>query len=95
MSYVIYYGKKSAAETDQKKPDLFGITKGVLLVSLILIASMLVFGRQSVMDFFIPGDPAVTKVAWHTMVSELEQGEGFSEAVTAFCQTLIEHEKIS
>lgn len=59
-----------------------------LLTGAITIKSV---GLKWVQEILIPGDPAVTAAALEEMVSDLRQGTSFVDAVTAFCQEIINH----
>ena len=40
-------------------------------------------------NWLLPGDPAVTEAAIKEMIEKLSAGEGFGDAVTAFCKEII------
>ena len=43
-------------------------------------------------DWFIPGDPAVTKDAGAAFIRELNDGESIREAIYTFCKVIISSE---
>ena len=64
------------------------ITAAVILLALSLLS------KAGFFDFLIPGDKAVTKQAFATMVQEVEEGEGVKSAITAFCQGVLDGAQI-
>lgn len=91
MGYIIQY-QKSTDSIYHHTQDSSLFAKLILVASLVMIISILFFGRQKVAAFFIPGEPDMTKAAWNGMIDELENGTAVGEAVITFCQTLIENE---
>jgi len=45
--------------------------------------------RMGVRDAVLPGDEAVTAAALQELVADLQAGEDYSQAVTAFCDYII------
>ena len=46
-------------------------------------------GRAGVLDFLIPGDEAITRKAFQTMIEDVKEGERVSDAVTTFCEEIL------
>ena len=93
MSYQIQY--KSVGQkkyTKHKLPFRLSRKRTVLLLAVTaLIFISLCFSR--VRYLFIPGDPEVTEQAISNMVEALRSGESVGDAVTAFCQEIINNGK--
>lgn len=91
MGYRIAY-ENIGKRRDKKKrnwPSVIAVTcVGMLLTGAITIKSV---GLKWVQEVLIPGDPAVTAAALEEMVAELRQGTSLTEAVTSFCQEIINH----
>lgn len=47
--------------------------------------------RTAIWHWFLPGDGAVTAQALGELVTDLQTGESFGEAVTVFCREIIQH----
>ncbi len=93
MGYSILYepelNKKLKIPNQNRK---FLLTVGTLAVCVIFVILCLLTPVRTVLrDFLIPGDPDVTQSAFSQMVSDIREGESFSDAVTVFCQEILEH----
>lgn len=90
MSYHIQYGKTTKKERialmrNSSKPAVIkGTVIGCVLLAVVLL------GRTGCLDFLIPGDKAVTKQAFHTMLEDVQEGEDIKTAITAFCVEILE-----
>ena len=91
MGYRIAY-ENIGNKLDKKKrswPSVIAVLcVGMLLTGAIAIKSV---GLKWVQEVLIPGDPAVTAAALEGMVADLRQGRSLVDAVTAFCQEIINH----
>lgn len=93
MGYAILYepelNKKLKIPNQNQKKILriCALAACALLVILCLQAPV----RTVIRDFLIPGDPDVTQSAFAQMVTDIRAGEPFSDAVTVFCQEILEH----
>lgn len=83
MGYRIVYGRKERKRISPKK---IGAIFAVMIVVAIL---MLPSSRAVVAEILLPGDPEVTASALQTLVSDLGEGQGIGDAVTAFCHEII------
>ncbi len=45
-------------------------------------------------EWIIPGDAEVTEAALSTLVEDLKQGDSLDDAITAFCQEILDHADI-
>lgn len=62
------------------------------LIILVLVAAALTikfYGLNWVKEVLLPGDPKVTETALHNMTEGLQNGESILEAVTTFCQEIV------
>lgn len=86
MGYQINYDTikiKHEKKKNKKLPALFACTLG-LIVGLHLSGA-----AEQICTAVLPGDPYVTKHAITELVESLGEGESFSDAFTAFCQTIV------
>ena len=91
MGYRIDYGSGQA-----KRQKLTAFPKktaakasGIVAAVLLLVVLFSLCGGQ-IVDFLLPGDPAVTEAALEEMVTDLGEGEGFRDAFAAFCQKIVD-----
>ena len=93
MSYRIAY--KSFGEEKRKpvsKKRKSAIAAGILVAVLVAGAiSVKQTGLKWVQTFLLPGDPTVTAAALEAFAQDLKDGESIRDAVTAFCQEIMEH----
>ncbi len=70
--------------------------KWVVMIGMVLIVAAFLLGWQngSIRELFLPGDPEVTAAAFQELVHDLRSGDGFREAVTAFCVEVMENAQI-
>ncbi len=92
MSYQIQYdphlSKKYPRRYRQKRKSRF---LRLTVILLILFLAVGIIGREGLPQFLLPGDAAVTSGALDTMIRDLQNGEQFEEAITAFCVEIIRH----
>lgn len=90
MGYKIDYGTCGGAKLPlkkrrfRKKWAMIGIFAGLLALSMLHSKA-----RLGIRDAVLPGDEAVTAAALQELVADLQAGEDFSGAVTAFCDYII------
>ena len=92
MGYKIEYGCHGRSRFC--KPIRKPIPKWCVAAGCVcLVVASIAFGWQSeqVRDLLIPGDPEVTAAAFALFIEELRSGEGFREAVTAFCTEVLKN----
>ena len=93
MSYRIIYGETTPMKYRKPRGQNYPRT----LTALCLILFALAVGRywprgqQLLREFLLPGTPTVTEQAFSELVSDLTQGIRLEEAMTAFCQQIIDH----
>lgn len=92
MAYKIEYGPGGMEKRPVKPPKrrLTGVTAGAFCLFLLLTLLFWPKGRTALRDIVLPGDPEVTAEALRDLTSDLREGEGLSDAVTAFCHQIIE-----
>lgn len=90
MAYIVRYGGQVPV-THRKKNRVRG--KWLAAVGILATAAAVeIFWPEGVEAFrslLIPGQDAVTMGAFLDLVSGLQEGEGFSECMTAFCREVI------
>lgn len=90
MGYRIDYGTHGGGKFPlkprriRKKWVVTGIFVGLFALSMLHSEV-----RMGVRDAVLPGDEAVTAAALQELVSDLQAGEDYSQAVTAFCESVI------
>lgn len=97
MGYHIQYGEtieKVILETPSVKKS-----SKLKLVIILLCVSVLCFAvhqkKDIVTRYILPGDAEVTAAALDALVENLKEGDGFGDAVTAFCREIIDHADVS
>lgn len=96
MGYRIQYGQTMTKTPIADKKILRKPKKLRLLipVCIIFLIALMWIKKDTLRDFLIPGDEAVTEAAVADFVKDLRTGENFSDAITAFCQEIIENANI-
>ena len=90
MGYRITYGQdviKSKLPPDRKKL----VFRRIILAALACVAVALALSSATIRHYLLPGDPVVTERALQELVSDLRSGEKVSDAVTAFCQEILDN----
>ena len=94
MSYQIIYDPKDIPKSKRRKIRINKkLTLGifaVLLTGILKISSW----DDAFWNYLIPGDAGVTKSAFQNLTDSLENGNTFSDAITAFCDTVIQGAKL-
>ncbi len=92
MAYSIQYGAGEIRK-EEIKPAGFPYSRQLLTGAAIFLLLMGIFsfiGVDNIKTFLLPGDPAVTEAAFVGMVEDIRAGERLSDAVTAFCQEIMD-----
>lgn len=92
MGYRIVYGPQI------KKPIVRTGSNGrlrTMIAAAFLVFSLVVRltwpdGTEVLQSILLPGDLTVTEQAFSVMISDLRDGEPITDAVTVFCQTVID-----
>lgn len=64
------------------------IPSWILAVACIALAATIF--HNELKNFLIPGDPQITSAAFSSLTEDLQAGESFKNAVTAFCREIID-----
>ena len=91
MAYQIRYTDASMVKQDKivRKPN---VKLAIFACFALLLVSLLQI--KSVQNFFIPGDPEVTKAAFTSFTQELRAGKRLGDAITTFCRQVIESDTL-
>lgn len=92
MGYVIEY----SPQDKRKYPITGNKRKGKryvrwFLILVVLVCSLIPGIRTRAVNLLIPGDDEVTKAAFQIMTEQLRAGEPVNDAVTAFCQEILDN----
>lgn len=92
MGYRIEYDMGIGKfEVRENRKDKFPVlVAGAFVLFLLLTWSLWPEGAEVLRDILIPGDNAVTVQAMKDMSHNLKNGVALSDAVTAFCQDVIQ-----
>ena len=97
MGYKIVYG--SPPEEGERSVSRWGrirLLTAVFLLILILGARLFwPEGTELLRQVLLPEEAGVTQTAFSQMVTQLQQGEPFGQAVAGFCQYVVEYGDIS
>lgn len=89
MAYRITYENKTI------KKDLCNVKYKVnikRICSILTVTIMLItFFHSKVRRFLLPGDPEVTERALNNMVTNIKNGEQFVDALTDFCEEILDN----
>ena len=93
MPYSVIYSTKGIAKFKSQSRNK-RIKRLLLIVSGAVICFALCYApvRNQLIQIFFPGDHEVTKVAATQMIEDIREGKPVREAVTAFCQEILEHD---
>ena len=91
MAYQIRYTNNSVNKVKKGYPPVY--VKYVLGVFAVILIAVILH-LQPVQNFMIPGDPEITRAAFHSFTRELREGERFQDAAAVFCRQIIESDVI-
>lgn len=93
MAYNINY-EHMPIKTPVKEKIQSGKFVACILIALAIFA--VVFGMgDSLYEYVLPGDPAVTEAAACGFVENIRKGCSVKDAATAFCQQIIDRAELS
>lgn len=94
MSYRIVYGQMPRCTGKKRIWGLrFRIWTAVFFLMFVLVVRLYwPEGRGLLRTFLLPGEPSVTEAAYWSLVANLRQGFPAGEALSAFCQQIIDAE---
>ena len=90
MAYQISYSGTAVKQRIEERSVISKSLGRMILTACICLAAVIALNNESVQQFLIPGDNAVTKEAFYVFVEELRNGEDFPDAATAFCREIID-----
>ena len=93
MSYRIEYGGAIPMKYIRtRNGDFLRImTAACLILFALAVGRFWPRGRQVLREFFLPREPTVTEQAFSGLVHDLVQGKNLEEAMTVFCQQIIDN----
>ena len=95
MSYQIIYGpQKRPIKNSNKRSLRIGIITGILLIAVLAAIKITGYGSM-IRQIILPGDAEITASAFQNMTDALKSGNGLPQAITTFCETVIEGAKIA
>lgn len=96
MGYRIVYGsEREQADQTTNRWGRIRLLTAVFLLALILGTRLFwPEGTQLLRDVLLPGEAGVTSTAFSQMVTQLQEGEPFGQAVVGFCQYVVGHGEI-
>lgn len=97
MSYKVLYkptGKLEVKTQLWRKKYSKGVLCALVAVIMLAIASYSNI-YDSIRNFIIPGDDDVTQAAFAEFGNSLKEGVGIGEALTTFCQEIIDNANIA
>ena len=90
MGYRITYAQnmvKTSLPSTQRK----FIHKKLISITMLCLFILLLCFSGKVRSALLPGDPQITEKALITLADDIKQGDAVSDAVTAFCRTILEN----
>lgn len=96
MGYRIVYG----SDREERNPVENRVGRIRLLTAvflLVLILGTRLFwpeGTQLLREILLPGEAGVTQTAFSQMVTQLQEGESFGQAMAGFCEYVVNHGEI-
>ena len=92
MAYRIDYGSGATHRRPIRRYFTAATVKTGLIILFLIAAALTVkfYGLNWVKEVLLPGDPKTTETALHNMTEGLQSGESILEAVTAFCQEIVD-----
>lgn len=92
MRYSIQYesekNRKYPQNTDNDRKKGYRFLAGLLILIALFIGA---WHRDAVISWIIPGDDHVTIEAAEELIGNLQEGTAVSEALTVFCDRIIDH----
>lgn len=90
MGYRVEYGQAQRTAAPVFKKSRVGILTVVFLLLFVLAVKLYwPEGAAILDDLSLLGNQTATRKAFSTLVEDLQSGQAFSAAVTAFCQEII------
>lgn len=96
MGYRIQYGEKVTKEFISESKHIQKIKTRLVCILIICFATIFAFSKykESLINFFLPGNKDVTRTAIAAFADDLRQGESVKDAAVAFCREIIDNANI-
>lgn len=93
MGYRIEYGptEEKMRKSSGMVRRLQVLTAAFLLLFILLVRQAWPEGTAKLREFLLPGEPSVTQAAFGDLLTDIREGSPFREALTAFCQQVIDN----
>ena len=95
MSYRIEYGPAipSRYVTRNSFLRLRSMTAACLLLFCLTVRHVFPEGSEKLRQILLPGEPSVTQQAVETFMSNIRNGEDFTDSLTTFCEYIVIHDE--
>lgn len=94
MAYRIEYGPPFQPPQKKRSTTRLRImTAACLLLFVLLVRQAWPEGTEKLRQFLLPGEPTVTQEAFYSMIEGIQDGVPMGDALTAFCQQIVDYEK--
>lgn len=94
MGYKIVYGPENK-EKDAPKVTLLRLqtlSAAFLLFFVLCVRTSWPAGTEKLQEILLPGKPSQAGTAFETLVENLQHGDDLTDAVTVFCQDILEQD---
>lgn len=97
MGYRVEYGPKEPKKESKiwKQIRMQLLTAAFLLMFCLGVRETWPAGTAKLKEFLLPGQPAVTETALQNFVANLKEGSDIRDAITVFCEEIIENAQLS
>ncbi len=97
MAYYVEYGpqKPDTSKDAGRAVRIRAMAAAFFLLFAMLVRQFWPEGAEALRNFLIPGKAAVTQAALENLTAEVQGGADIREALTAFCQQIVDHENES
>lgn len=91
MGYRIVYGPmpKVRKTSPFNEMRLQALTAVFLLLFVLLVRQAWPEGTRMARQFLLPGEQTATEAAFADMIGEIQEGESWSDAFSAFCRQIV------
>ncbi len=95
MAYYVEYGPKQPRKSKDtgRAVRVQAMAAAFFLLFAMLVRQFWPEGAEKLRDFLLPGKASVTQAALEDLASEMQDGSDVREALTAFCQQIVDHEQ--
>ncbi len=92
MGYQIQYGQ-TAVKTYIPERKRFRFNRKsvkILIVCVLIMLGTILGSRETIQNFFLPGNSQITREAVTQMVTNLKEGEPLAASFEAFCREIVD-----